>query len=191
MLLWGAFAAACVLMAAQSLVGVLHGPRVLRGILLASSLLAVGVTWWIWILRRRFRHPEWRTPRLGIAVFFVGANSPLRALVTAWERDFEAAWLIRMTLGQLQAKTQRMRVVFVPCFGLRPWGRRLAGFNDGATAIVGYRELRDADNLVRPDWTFTRSQFLHESSHILATHLLGTQDVGAHHALFRDIRLGA
>ena len=191
MLWWGGVAASCGLMAATSIVGVLHGPQVLRGILLALSLMAVGAKWWIWFLRRRFRRPEWRTPRLGLAVCFLGANRPLLALVQSWERDLEAAWLIRLTLSDIHATTQRIRIVFVPCFGLRPWGRRLAGFDDGATAIVGYRELRDSDNRARPDWTFTRAQFLHEVSHLLATHVLGTPDAGAHHALFRDIRLGA
>lgn len=157
----------------------------------AVALLCLAVCGWTWVMRRRFRRADWKTPRLGLAVVCLGGNRPLPALVGAWERDLEMAWVGRLKLGELQAITQRLRVVCIPCEGLRPLGARLAGLDDGLTAVVGYREVRDCDDNVRPDWPFTRSMFLHEISHAIAASVLGHRDAGAHHALFREIKLGA
>lgn len=145
---------------------------------------------WILVVRRLCRRVHEHTDRLGLAVLYIGGNRPFSYLLRAWERDLEHAWALRMTGNELRRATKGVRVIFIPCARLRPLGMRLTGLDDGATAVVGCRELRDSDDFARPDWSFTRQAFLHEVSHIVARRALGMFRTSDHHALFREIRLG-
>lgn len=187
--LWTAIALAVVASAMLWITS--SGPLGARITMTIVALAGLGVPLWLWAVRRRYKVLDWYTPLLGLGVSWGTRNRPILALVHQWERDLETAWAAALPLATIIATTRRLRVVFVDAETMTGWRCAARGLDNGATVVVGYRELRDADNLPRPDWAFTRAAFLRGVSHYLATAKLGSTDHGAHHALFREIKLGA